>query len=252
MSEEKTTTGEFNIRREVELQASPEQVWEAVATPEGNAAWLFPGPPLEGREGATNDFGSTVTGWDPPNHFAVRTEGEGGWFNAIEFVIEGRDGGSTTLRYAHSGIFVDDWDNQYDAVSQHTDFYLHTLGQYVRYFPGRTATFVGDVPGGIEGPPASAQPDAYARLRDALGLGAEIAEGDAVSVTPEGLDPLEGVVDYLRPHFLGIRTADGLYRFFVRSAFGGPVGVVAHLFADGADVEATKKVWKDWLDRVYA
>jgi hypothetical protein len=108
------------------------------------------------------------------------------------------------------------------------------------------------VPGGVEGPPASAQPDAYARLRDALGLGGDVAEGDAVRLTPEGLDPLNGVVDYLRPNFLGIRTDDGLYRFFVRSAFGGPVGVVAHLFTDGVDVEATKQVWKDWLNRVYA
>jgi uncharacterized protein YndB with AHSA1/START domain len=247
-----TMSREFNVRREVELHATPEQVWEAVATGPGNAAWLFPGPDIEGREGATDGMGTTVTSWDPPNRFAVRTEGEGDWFNAVEFVIEGREGGTTLLRYAHSGIFVDDWDSQYDAVSQHTDFYLHTLGQYVRYFAGRTATFVGDVPGGVEGPPASAQPDAYARLRDALGLGGDVAEGDAVRLTPEGLDPLNGVVDYLRPNFLGIRTDDGLYRFFVRSAFGGPVGVVAHLFTDGVDVEATKQVWRDWLNRVYA
>jgi uncharacterized protein YndB with AHSA1/START domain len=252
MSEQKTTTGQFDVRREVVLHATPEEVWDAVATPEGNAAWLFPGPPLEGRLGATDGFGTTVTAWDPPHHFAVRTEGDGGWFNALEFVIEGREGGTATLRYAHSGIFVDDWDNQYDAVSQHTDFYLHTLGEYVRHFAGRTARFVGDVPGGIAGPPASAEPSAYARLREVLGLAGEVAEGDSISIELEGLDPLVGVVDYLRPNFIGIRTDDGLYRFFVRSSFGGPVGVVAHLFRDGVDVEATKRAWQDWLERVYA
>ena len=45
---------------------------------------------------------------------------QGDWFNALEFVIEGREGGTSLLRYAHSGIFVDNWDTQYDAVQQHT------------------------------------------------------------------------------------------------------------------------------------
>jgi uncharacterized protein YndB with AHSA1/START domain len=248
-----TMSGEFEIRREVELPASPEDVWEAVATAAGNAAWLFPGGEVEGeaREGATTTDGSTITAWDPPNHFAVRAEGEGGWFNAVEFALEGREGGTTLVRYAHSGIFVEDWDNQYDAVNQHTDFYLHTLGQYLEHFNGRRATFVGDVPGGVAGPPPSGGADAYARLRDALGLG-EAAEGDEVGFTPAGGDPARGVVDYLRPHFIGIRTDDGLYRFFVRSEFGGPVGVVAHLFADGVDAERAKQAWQDWLNRVYA
>jgi uncharacterized protein YndB with AHSA1/START domain len=248
-----TMSGEFEIRREVELPANPEDVWEAVATAAGNAAWLFPGGEVQGepREGAVTADGSTITVWDPPNHFAVRSEAEG-WFNAVEFEIEGREGGKTLLRYAHSGIFVEDWDNQYDAANQHTDFYLHTLGQYLQHFNGRRTAFVGDVPGGVAGPPASAQPDAYARLRDALGLAGEVAEGEEVDFTPAGGDPGRGVVDYLRPHFIGIRTGDGLYRFFVRSEFGGPVGVVAHVFADGVDAEQAKRAWKDWLDRVYA
>src|SRR3954452_23278508 len=111
-----TMSGEFEIRREVELPASPEDVWEGVSTAAGNAAWLFPVGEIERRVGATSADGTTVTACDAPRHFAVRTEGEGGWFNAIEFEIEGREGGTTLLRYAHSGIFVEDWDNQYDAV----------------------------------------------------------------------------------------------------------------------------------------
>jgi hypothetical protein len=86
---------------------------------------------------------------------AVRSE-QGAWFNAIEWVIEARDGGRSFLRYAHGGIFVDDWDNQYDAVQQHTDFYMHTLGQYLQHFSGRTATYIGKPPAGIPGPASSA------------------------------------------------------------------------------------------------
>jgi hypothetical protein len=245
-----TMPPEFEIRREVELPGTPEQVWDAIT--KDTAAWLFPGGDIvEPREGGTTTDGGTITAWDPPLRFGVRHEGEGGWFNALEFVIEARGGGSAVLRYVHSGIFVDDWDNQYDAVSQHTDFYLHTLGEYLAHFAGRPATFVGDVPGGIQGPPSSAQPDAMATLRRALGLGDDAKEGDQVHLTPDGLDAIDGVVDYARPNFLGIRTGDGLVRFFGRNAFGGPVGATLHLFGNGVDADATKRAWEDWLNRAY-
>jgi uncharacterized protein YndB with AHSA1/START domain len=242
---------EFEIRREVELPATPEEVWEAVATAQGNAAWLFPDEEIEPREGATTPGGTTVTAYDRPRHFAVRAEGEGGWFNAVEFVIEGREGGTTVLRYMHSGIFVDDWDNQYDAANQHTDFYLHTLGQYLRHFGGRTATYIGGGPGGLQAPQASATADGFDVLKRALGRSDDAAEGDPVRLESQGVR-LDGVVDYLRPNFLGVRTADGLYRFFGRNAFGGTVGMSAHLFADGVDVDKTEQAWQGWLDGVYA
>jgi len=243
---------EFEIRREVELPATPEQVWDAVATGAGTAAWLFPQGEVEPRVGGKSADGSTVKAWDPPRHFAVRFEGEGGFFNALEFIIEGREGGTTLLRYVHSGIFTEDWDNQYDAVNQHTDFYLHTLGQYLEHFNGQTATYIGDVPGGIEAPAASAEANGFDVLRRAIGVGDGAAEGDAVRLEPQGLAPVDGVVDYLRPNFVGIRAADGLYRFFGRNAFRGPVGMVVHLFADGADPEKTQAAWQAWLNGVYA
>jgi hypothetical protein len=232
---------EFEIRREVELPATPEEVWEAVATSEGNKAWLFPNlvDPAD------------VKVSDPPRRFMVRTEGEGGFFNAIEDVIEARGGGTTVLRYVHSGIVEEDWDTQYDAANQHTDFYLHTLGQYLRHFKGRSATYVGDVPGGIEAPPASSEPGALGVVCRALGLTGGAAEGDRVQLDVDG-QAIDGVVDYLRPHFLGVRTADGMYRFFARGAWGGPVGLTMHLFADDVDAERTEQSWRAWLQGVFA
>jgi uncharacterized protein YndB with AHSA1/START domain len=49
---------EFECSRELVLPASPEQVWEAVATTAGNAAWVFPNE--------IKPDGSGVTAWDPP------------------------------------------------------------------------------------------------------------------------------------------------------------------------------------------
>ena len=233
---------EFEIRREVDLEATPEQVWEAVATGPGNKAWLFPNEIEPGE-------GGPVQVWEPPHHLAIRVEGEDGWFNALEFVIEGREGGGAVLRYVHSGIFTDDWDDQYDAAGRHTDFYLHTLGEYLKHFAGRPATYVGGGPDGIQGPPASQEPGAFGAVREALGLSNGAAPGDRVRLEPEGVD---GVVDYLEPQFIGVRTADGLYRFFGRDAWGQPVGISLHLFSEDADADRAQRTWKAWLDGVFA
>jgi hypothetical protein len=63
---------------------------------------------------------------------------------------------------------------------------------------------------------------------------------------------LDGVVDYATPEFLGVRTADGLYRFFGRNHFAGVVGMSAHLFTDGVDAAEHEAALKAWLDEVYA
>jgi hypothetical protein len=231
---------EFECRREIVLPATPEEVWEAVATTAGNAAWLFPNE--------IDPSGAKV--WDPPHHYAVRME-QGDWFNALEFVIEAREGGTSLLRYAHSGIFVDDWDNQYDAVQQHTDFYLHTLGEYLAHFKGRSAAYIGDVPQGITGPASSSTPEGFRRLQQALGLD-DVSAGDTVALHPQGLGQIEGVVDYHTANFLGLRTDDALYCFFGRNAFGGPVGMSIHLFNGGADPQRTREDWQRWLDAALA
>jgi hypothetical protein len=230
--------GEFECKREVFLPADPEEVWDAVATAAGNSAWLFP------NEISPDD----ATVWDPPNRFANRTE-RGDWFNALEYEIESTDGSHTTLRYAHSGIFTENWDTQYDAVQQHTDFYLHTLSQYLEHFNGKPATYIGGGPGGLQGPIGSATPDGFRRLQKALGLTPGDLEGDTVELSPAGLAPMEAVVDYKQPNFLGLRTESGLYRFFGRNAFGAPVGMSAHLFGEGVEEEIQSESWQGWLDR---
>jgi hypothetical protein len=232
---------EFEIRREVELPATPEEVWEAATTSEGNAAWLFPNlvDPADVRVS------------EPPHRFLVRTEGENGWFNAIEDVIEARDGSTTVLRYVHSGILTDDWDNQYDAADKHTDFYLHTLGQYLRHFKGRPATYVGGGPDGIVAPESSSAAGSLERLKRALGVDGA-AVGDTVTLDVEGLGPQEGVLDYANQHFLGIRTGDALYRVFGREAWGYGTAVSAHLFADDADEQRTTEAWSAYLAKVFA
>jgi uncharacterized protein YndB with AHSA1/START domain len=230
---------QFEIKREVVLTGTPDDVWEAVATTAGNSSWLFP------NEIAPDGSGASV--WDPPNHFEARME-QGEWFNALDFQIQAKDGSHTTLRYMHSGIFMDDWDNQFDGADQHTDFYLHTLGQYLAHFNGRTSTYIGDAPAGILGPVSSATPDGFVRLQELLGLSTDAVVDDQVLLTPAGMDPINGVLDYRTDNFIGVRTDDALYRFFGRNAFGAPVGLSIHDFSQHPDAEATKQRWHEWLE----
>src|SRR5262249_36968180 len=122
-------------------------------------------------------------------------------------------------------------------------------GQYLRYFAGRRATYIGGGPGGLQAPVASMVPGAFERLQRALGLAETVTEGDTVALAPDGLPsmPDQGRADYQRANFLGLRTPDALYRFFGRNAFGGPVGMSIHLF-DDADPDATCTAWQAWLD----
>lgn len=234
---------EFACSREVVIPAPPERVWEAVATTEGNAAWLFPNP--------IDPAGAGARAWEPPAHFAVRQE-QGDWFNDLEFEIEDRGDGSSALSYAHLGVFPPEvFETQNEALQQHTDFYLHTLSEYLQHFDGRPATYIGDAPQGIQGPASSSTPDGFERMKRALGIGPEAKEGDRVRLTPEGLAPIEGVVDYLRENFMGVRSEDALYCFFGRNAFGGTVAVAIHSF-DGLDPASARRGWEQWLASTFA
>jgi hypothetical protein len=179
-------------------------------------------------------------------------ESPDGTFNALDYAIEAREGGTAHLRYVHSGILADEWEDQYDAIDGHTDFYLHTLGQYLEHFNGRQVTYVGQPSAGIEGPEAAGTPDAMDALRAALGISSGAGVGDPVHASLGDAGALDGVVDYSTPEFLGVRTTDGLYRFFGRNHYGSVVGMSAHLFVDDIDAAAREAALKAWLDGVYS
>jgi uncharacterized protein YndB with AHSA1/START domain len=239
----------FEISREIDLPAAPDDVWIAITA--DTAAWQFPtGMEIPGGEAPPE--GGPVTTWNPPHRLVIRMEAPDGTFNALDYAIEARNDGTARLRYVHSGILAEGWEDQYDAIDGHTDFYLHTLGQYLEHFNGRRVSYVGQPSSGIEGPAAASTPGAMDTLRAALGLSPSATVGDVVHASLGAAGALDGVIDYSTPRFLGVRTADGLYRFFGRNAFGGVVGMSAHLFVDGVDTIACEAALKAWLEAVYA
>jgi uncharacterized protein YndB with AHSA1/START domain len=227
----------FKIAKEVLLEATPDQVWESIATEAGLAAWFQPAP--------LDPASEMVVAWEPGRHLAIRTPAaDDGSVHAFEYLIEAREGGSTVLRFVHSGFAADDWGDEYQPVtSEGWDMYLHTLAQYHLHFSGRRAIYVD-----AEGPASSAAPEAWPVLAGVLGAAGATELGSDVRIDLPGAAPLGGVIDYATANFIGLRTPDALIRLHGRWGLGLTVAVGHHAYDDRFDAEATKRAWKAWLD----
>ena len=246
----------FELEHEIEVDATPEEVWEAIATGPGVDAWFMGRNEIEPREGGATrmtlrgetDEEAVITAWEPPTRFASRTpEGPDGAFHAFEYLVEGRGKGSTVVRWVHSGFLGENWEAEYEGLSEGDPMYFDKLRVYLTYFRGRAAT-----PVNVFGPVVPDRDQAWQTYHRGLGLPGPVSLNDEVHLTPAGLPELRGVVDWVSRDFLGVRTDDGIYRFMHISVFGGPTGVGHHLFAPGLDQAETERAWADWLDALFA
>ncbi|MFJ9606079.1 SRPBCC domain-containing protein [Kitasatospora sp. NPDC101176] len=241
-------THPFEIELETTLPASPEQVWEAIATGPGVNSWFMGRNEIDPREGGTavmetggHRAEALITAYEPGKRLATRTAtGDDGRFMAFEYLVEGREGAATVLRVVHSGMLGDDWQDEYDALRRGWPFHLHTLHEYLAHFPGRTALPVFAVA------PTPGRPveQVRAALAAALSLPHPAAVGARVHAEPAGLPALDGEVVWADDERFGVRTADGLYTFH-----HGP-GVVLmfhHLFAPDTG-RAAEAAWQRWLN----
>ena len=244
-------THPFEVRVERTVNATPEEVWEAVSTPAGLDAWFMGENELEPRlggavrttlHGFTMD--STITTWEPPLRYASTSpEADDGRLMTFAFEIEGRAGGTTMLRFVHSGFLPgDDWEQEYDALKTGDPAYVAKLVEYLEYFRGRIA-----VPITLWGPQVSRE-RAWSAFTSALGVSAAPVVGEPAHFRAEGLPDLDGEIDYVSPDFLGLRTADGMYRFIHGM---GTVALGHHIFQP-IDQAAAERAWQDWVDRTFA
>jgi uncharacterized protein YndB with AHSA1/START domain len=244
----------FEIAQDIEVDATPEQVWEAIATGPGLDSWFLGHSEIEPRQGGTvrwsiGDFtiDSTVTAWDPPNRFvSTGSPMPDGSFHQFDYAVEPREGSGSTVRFVHSGALgQDDWEAEYEAMSEGDPMYLFKLVQYLKHFKGRFAVSID-----LSGPQAPDHETAMAAFRRALGLPDDVALGDRVKLTPDGVAPIEATVDHLSKDFIGVLSDDAIYRFI--HGFIGPMMVGHHIFAEGADKQELEAEWQGWLDREFA
>ncbi|GAB4100869.1 SRPBCC domain-containing protein [Sinomonas halotolerans] len=236
-----TESHPFEIVQDVLIDAAPERIWQALT--EDTAAWMYPFHEAYPHERVAEEY---------PARLVQRMEGEGGWYNQLEYVLTpGPEG--THLHYVHSSVLTDDWERQYDAAVRHTAFYLHTLAEYLAHFDGRPVAF-----SEVQGPDGAAAPDAFELLVGSLGLLGAIP-GEKRDLDVPGLGPAEVTVDYLEENFLGLRTEDLMVRVFGRQAYGHRVGLTVHDFStgEGSDGDRTAKAaanaeaWSAYLEGLY-
>ena len=253
----------FEIELEAILPASPQEVWDAIATGPGIDSWFMGRNEVEPREGgaASMDTGgqraeAVVTAYEPGKRFATRSAAApDGRFMAFEYLIEGRERSSTVLRVVHSGMLGDDWQDEYDALRRGWPFHLHTLREYLTHFPGRAGLPVFAVGQSVK--PAQ---EVRAALTGALSLPDLVTVGARAHAEPAGLPPLDGEVTWSDDERFAIRSADGLYSFH---GFSGLVLMFHHLFAPGAATEtggispetggtSAEAAWQHWLTGLLA
>jgi len=237
----------FEIELEIALPGSPEEVWAAIATGPGIDSWFMGRNEVQPREGgiAAMDTGghreeAAITAYEPGKRFASRTAtAEDGRFMAFEYLIEGRDGGSTVLRVVHSGMLGDNWQDEYDALRSGWPFHLHTLREYLTYFPGRAGVPVFAL---AQQPGRPAQ-EIRAAIAGALSLPDPAAVGARAHAAPSDLPPLDGEVVWADDERIEIRTADGIYTF--HHGAPGLAVMFHHLF--GPDTDGAEAAWQRWL-----
>jgi uncharacterized protein YndB with AHSA1/START domain len=244
---------DFEIADEITVDATPDQVWAAIATGPGVDSWFMGRTEIEPGEGGTNSLDmtdamgfeqkSTITAWEPGKRLAFREDSPDGTFSAVEYLLEGRDGGSTSMRFVHSGILSDDWDAEYFESMKTGDLmYLRQLAAYVRYFPGRHATrnlF-------LLGPAVPDNSRVWTRFAAALSITGEITQGASVRLNVPGLPATDGVVEFLGiPRFVGVRTSHGIH--LLMKGYRDMLVVGYHGFSDDEDEKEIESAWRSWL-----
>jgi uncharacterized protein YndB with AHSA1/START domain len=256
---------DYSIELEVEVPGTPEQVWNAIATGPGIAAWFVPAE-VAAREGGTisldmgggMDAAGVVTRWDPPRGLAYEeiwepTDADSNSRLATEFLVEAGSGGSCVVRLV-TNVFgsTADWGDELESMREGWTVFLHNLQLYMTDYPGQRCSTVmatGQAPGSLD--------DAWSAFATALGVKATPSEGERVTTSTGSQAAFEGTVDT-------IVTGDYHRGFVLRSDAPAP-GVMlvfayfwrgqahtyvhGYLFGDEAPAIAEREnaAWKAWM-----
>lgn len=241
---------DFEITDEIILEATPEQVWEAIATGPGVDSWFMGRTRIEPAEGGTNSLDmtdamgfvqkSTITAWEPGKRLAFREDSPDGTFTAVEYLLEGRDGSGTSLRFVHNGILGDDWDAEYYEGMKAGDLvYLQQLATYLKYFPRHATRNLF-----LVGPAVPDNERVWSWFATTLSLTGEISPGAPVRLNVPGLPATDGVVEFVRkPYAVCSRTPTGIHLLI--KGYRDVLVVGYHGFSD--DEGEIESAWRSWL-----
>jgi hypothetical protein len=73
-----------------------------------------------------------------------------------------------------------------------------------------------------------------------------------VRLTPDGPEPITGVVDVATDAFLGVRSATGLHRIGAEGSDAGcGVSAYHYFYGEPMDTEASTAAWQKWLTDLF-
>ena len=255
-----TPNNPYRFELEFTVAATPEQVWDAIASADGISAWMVP-TELDPREGGAVKFhmgpdGASegrVTAFEPTQRIAYEED----WATlvghsganvtplATEFVVEAHSGGTCVVRVVSSAFGTGaDWENEFWGEME-TGWapMLDNLRIYLTHFAGERATATTSAATFAVTPV-----EAIDRVRAALGVGAVGDHVDAAGVI--------GVVERTIPQHFALRIerpVPGLVSCFgYEYATGTVVSLSAYLYGpDGAAAaERLRPQWQSLLDEL--
>ncbi|HEX6315810.1 MAG TPA: SRPBCC domain-containing protein [Gemmatimonadaceae bacterium] len=266
------------VEMELLVPGTPEQVWQAMATGPGNAAW-FVTADIEPRVGGAFriDFGNGVTSsgdvtrWNPPHQFGYV---ERDWEPdappiATEITITSRSGDHCVVRMVHS-LFTssDDWDTQVEGFEKGWPGFFAVLRVYLKHFAGmRASSFMAmqSTPVDVSG--------AWQRVTESSGVaGANVGEHRTAQDGPEAWS---GIVEHVyqdsqqrlvvlrivgpSPGIVLLGTLappETLADIEVKVGMGAGTNVSVARYFYGENAEALAAVgesrWREWLARMFA
>jgi uncharacterized protein YndB with AHSA1/START domain len=266
MTRSDETAPNYSIELEVEVPGTPEQVWDAIATGPGIAAWFVPadvaaheGGSISLDMGSGMDAAGVITGWDPPRRLTYEEIWEPADVDAksrlaTEFLVEARSGDSCVVRLV-TNVFgsTSDWGDELESMREGWTVFLHNLQLYMTDFPGQECSTVmatGQASGSLD--------DAWSAFATALGVKARPSQGERVATSTSDAGPafagtVDTIVDGEFHRGLVLRSespAPGVmlaFAYFWRGQ--AHTYVHGYLFGDEAAAIAERENgdWKAWM-----
>lgn len=261
----KDGTGKRWVELEFLAPGTPEQVWQAMATGPGNAAW-FTKATIEEKVGGVLRFefgpgmssSGEVTAWEPPFRFGYveKDWSEGAPPVATEITITSRAGGQCVVRMVHS-LFTssDDWDDQMESFESGWPGFFGVLRIYLANFAGKTGASFQVMAMGIAGDDLAV----WSRLTRELGLaGANAGEPRQTASGPQNLS---GVVERIQQddkmRLITLRLEAPASGVAMLGTYRGSAGVNASMsiFFYGDDAAetaaASERLWRHWFGETF-
>jgi uncharacterized protein YndB with AHSA1/START domain len=251
-------SNERRIELDIEVPGTPEEVWRAVATGPGISSWYVPHVVEERQDGhASASFGDgpemqisgRVAAWEPP-HRVVFDNGESDGY-AFEWLVEAKDSSTCIVRLINSGFGSgEEWDAQYDGMSQGWLLFLRNLHLHLTHFAGQTAQSM--LPMAMW--PGDRQL-VWSRLCDLLGVPANPPVGTHIITSGIDVPVLSGTVvdaSSWRIALLLDQPVPGT-AFIAAEGSGESTGVSVWSYLYGPDssdvIQRDKPRWQSWFDQ---